>query len=408
MKNQKARWTSYLALGLGITFGSIACKKTVSPINTDRSLEQSQSDTFIQGELIPNQYIVVLKDTELEAKMKTANYSDRKKMVAEKITDHLASSKIEGEVALSYGKVLLGGMVKMTAEQAEKLKLNKNIERIEQDKTIGLTPYAKPGNGNGNSGGGGAVVQETPWGITRIGGAGNGVGKTVWVIDSGVDLDHPDLTVDVTKSATFLGGNSTPDDQNGHGTHVAGTIGALNNGIGVVGVAAGATIVAVRVLDRKGSGSISGVIAGVDYVAANAGTNDVANMSLGGGVSTSLDNAVIAAANSGVKFALAAGNESDNANNHSPARVNGTNLYTISAMNSSDAWASFSNYGAGVDYCAPGVGILSTWKSGGYNTISGTSMAAPHVAGILALGGITTSGYVTGDPDGNADPIAHR
>ena len=130
-------------------------------------------------------------------------------------------------------------------------------------------------------------------------------------------------------------------------------------------------------------------------------------MSLGGPVSQAVDDAVSAAAqSSGIKFVLAAGNESDNANNHSPARVNGNNIYTISAMNSSDVWASFSNFGnPPIDYCAPGVSIKSTWKDGGYNTISGTSMAAPHAAGVLLLGSARTSGTVNGDPDGNPDTI---
>jgi subtilisin family serine protease len=214
------------------------------------------------------------------------------------------------------------------------------------------------------------------------------------------------LTVDVARSKTFLGGTSTPDDQNGHGTHVAGTIAAKNNSIGVVGVAAGATVVSVRVLDRRGSGSTSGVIAGVDYVAAVASSGDVANMSLGGGVSLALDAAVSVASGS-CKFSLAAGNETDNANNHSPARVNGANIFTISAMGIGDKWASYSNYGnPPVDYCAPGSSIYSTYKDGGYATLSGTSMAAPHVAGVLLLGAIRNGGSVSGDPDGNADVIA--
>jgi subtilisin family serine protease len=149
------------------------------------------------------------------------------------------------------------------------------------------------------------------------------------------------------------------------------------------------------------------VIAGVDYVAANGANGDVANMSLGGPVSDALDDAVKNAASNGIKFLLAAGNESDDANNHSPAHVNGSNIYTVSAMWDDDSWASFSNYGnPPVDYCAPGVYILSTYKNGGYETLNGTSMAAPHVAGILLLGNISTDGNVSGDPDGNADPIA--
>ena len=114
------------------------------------------------------------------------------------------------------------------------------------------------------------------------------------------------------------------------------------------------------------------------------------------------------AAANGIKFVLAAGNSGANADNYSPASANGPNVYTISAMSSSnDNWASFSNYGPSVDYCGPGVSVYSTYKNNGYATMSGTSMAAPHVAGVLLMGNISTSGYVNNDPDNNADPIAH-
>ncbi len=259
--------------------------------------------------------------------------------------------------------------------------------------------------------GGGGSTQTTPYGITRVNG---GVASTarVCVIDSGVDLDHPDLNVDVSASRSFLGGKDAdnPDDQNGHGSHVAGTIGALNNNQGVIGVAAGATIVSVRVLDRRGSGAYSGVIAGVDYVASGAPNCSVANMSLGGPVSDALDQAVLNAGQKGVTMTLAAGNETDDARNHSPARAGGVSksdrVYAISAIDSNDAFAYFSNYGPAVEYAAPGVSIYSTYKDGGYSTLSGTSMAAPHAAGVFALGAARTSGVVSsGDPDGTPDPI---
>ena len=254
-------------------------------------------------------------------------------------------------------------------------------------------------------------TQSTPWGITRVKGGISGVGKTVCVLDTGVDLDHRDLYVNVGLSQSFLGGRdaNNPDDQNGHGTHVAGTIGAINNSVDVVGVAAGATIVSLRVLDRRGSGSYSGVMAGVDYVAKTKvnGTRlcDVANMSLGGGVSQTLDNAVITAS-SVTPFVLAAGNESDDAENHSPARAEGTGIYTIAATSSTDLFASFSNYGSHVDWAAPGVAVLSLWKNGGTNTISGTSMAAPHVAGLILLNGPNSDGRTTIDSNGDTYNIA--
>jgi subtilisin family serine protease len=163
----------------------------------------------------------------------------------------------------------------------------------------------------------------------------------------------------------------------------------------------------VKVLDSTGSGTFSGVLAGINYVAANGQAGDVANMSLGGGISPTIDAAVVAAS-AVVKFAVAAGNETDNALNHSPARAEGVNIYTVSAMASGDSWASFSNYGTPVDYCAPGVSIYSTYKNGGYVSMSGTSMATPHVAGLLLLGTISVNGYVKNDPDGSADPIAYK
>ena len=119
-----------------------------------------------------------------------------------------------------------------------------------------------------------------------------------------------------------------------------------------------------------------------------------------------MDDAVVAASNKGIKFCLAARNSSDNASNHSPARANGSNIYTISAMDANDNWASFSNYGnPPIDYCAPGVSIKSTWKGGGYKTISGTSMATPHAAGVLLLGNASVDGKVNGDPDSDNDDI---
>lgn len=281
---------------------------------------------------------------------------------------------------------------------------NTNIAYCEQDQVMTAIQFrgmkGKPGSGGGTQ-----PPQETPWGIARVNGGGAGNFATAWVIDSGINLTHPDLNVDVQRSRSFVRDDS-PEDQNGHGTHVAGTIAAIDNDIGVIGVAPGAPVVAVRVLDRRGNGSTSGVIAGVDYVAQFGRPGDVANMSLGGGVSQTLDNAVIAAAAGGVRFALAAGNERDDANNHSPARANGPNIFTVSSFAIGDNWSSFSNYGnPPVDYAEPGSSIKSTWKGGGYNTISGTSMATPHLAGILLQGNVADGGRVNGDPDGNPDVI---
>jgi hypothetical protein len=250
------------------------------------------------------------------------------------------------------------------------------------------------------------TMQCTPWGIARVNGGASGVGKRAWVIDSGVDTLHPDLNVNTSLSATFATGTTNPQDESGHGTHVSGTIAALDNGFGVLGVASGAEVVAVRVFDATGGGPYADVIAGVNYVAANASIGDVANMSLGGPASTALDDAVIAAS-ANCKFALAAGNDSQDANSVSPARANGPNVYTVSAMGINDNFASFSNYGnPPVDYCQPGVNVLSCSLNGSYAYNNGTSMAAPHLAGLLLLGNLCSATYVNGDLDITPDPIA--
>lgn len=206
-----------------------------------------------------------------------------------------------------------------------------------------------------------------------------------------------------------MSGVTSANDENGHGTHVAGVIGAQNNGVGITGVASGATLVALKVLNQLGEGRLSGIIQAVNYVRQNGRAGDVVNLSLGGeGLSTTLDNAIRQAANAGILFAIAAGNDGKNADDFSPARVNYANVFTVSAMNRNNRWASFSNFGSSVDVCAYGVGITSTYKNGTYATLSGTSMAAPHVAGLLLIRGskLPTRGLVTGDPDGTPDPVA--
>lgn len=314
-----------------------------------------------------------------------------------------------GNIAYVYENTVRGFAVNASAQGVENMRRgNAAIAYCEQDQIATIidpvNSLAKPGGGGGT-----APAQVTPYGITRVGGGLAGTYRTAWVLDTGIDLDHPDLNVDVPRSRNFVSRETSPEDLNGHGTHVAGTIAALNNSIGVIGVAPGAPVVAIRVLNRRGSGSYADIIAAVDYVGANAAAGDVANMSLGGGASQALDDAVVAAAGRGIIFSLAAGNESTSATTKSPARANGANVYTVSAINSSDVFASFSNFGnPPIDWAAPGVGVQSTWLSGGYNTISGTSMAAPHVAGLYLLGAVRADGLAINDPDGNRDPIARH
>lgn len=403
--------TTFRGIALAISMGValVACQS-----EQDLSLPDSQELEIIKyqnGDIIPGKYIVTLNPTGLNLR-KDMSYASVQATMRKTGSSILAKYRIaDANIEHVYGSTIEGFSVSLTDEQYAVLAKDPSVKAIEPDRIIALAP--PPGKGPGSGGGGGSTGQTTPWGITRVGGSLNysGSGKA-FILDTGIDLDHPDLNVSTTLGFNaFTSGRDAGslDDGNGHGTHVAGTVAAINNTIGVVGVAAGASVVPVKVLDSRGSGSYSGVIAGVNHVAAVGNSSDVANMSLGGPVSQALDDAVLAAS-SKVKFAIAAGNSSANAANYSPARVNGINIYTISAMNSSDVFATFSNFGnPPIDFVAPGVSINSTWKDGGYNTISGTSMAAPHVAGILLFGGsVNSGGTVKNDPDGNPDTIAVR
>jgi subtilisin family serine protease len=254
-----------------------------------------------------------------------------------------------------------------------------------------------------------AVAQTLPWGIDRVEAdtstmaAFDGVWTDLngpdsndvnaYIIDSGIYKTHADLKV--VKHVNFVGDGKN-NDCNGHGTHVAGTVAAKDNTQDVVGVAPDVSLTGVKVLGCSGSGSWSGVIKGVDWVTANAAKPAIANMSLGGGASQAVDDAVRKSANSGVFYSIAAGNDGANACNYSPARAGRTKnadgtwnrnngVMTVAATNKTDGETSFSNYGACVDIWAPGYSILSTKKGGGTTTMSGTSMAAPHVGGGGAL-----------------------
>ncbi|MCY2688024.1 S8 family serine peptidase [Salinimicrobium sp. TH3] len=403
------KYYSGFAAALALT-AMVSCSQDETP-NSPMPEEPQAAQSY--SEIIPGQYIVVYR----EAGKMSGDHHLNSMQVQQKTQAVLTMNEVEGaEIVNVYSAALSGVTLKMSKSAALKLSKSKDVAYVEQDRIVALAPPCGTKNGEpcpddgGGDTGGGTGTQTTPYGITRVNGGVAYTGSNVaWIIDSGIDIDHEDLNVDASRGFNaFTSGRDSgaPDDNNGHGTHVAGTVAALDNNVGVIGVAAGATVVPVKVLDSRGSGSYSGVIAGVNHVAQYGQTGDVANMSLGGPTSKALDDAVLAAS-SKVKFALAAGNESADANNSSPARVNGTNIYTVSAHDSSDRFASFSNYGnPPVDYAAPGVSINSTWKGGGYNTISGTSMASPHVAGILLLGNVSSGGTVSGDRDNNPDTIA--
>ncbi len=313
-------------------------------------------------------------------------------------------------VSFVYDHAIRGFAGFIPPGQLKKLSQEYSVERIEEDFEITLNPVdekARPGGGGVTP-----AVQVVPWGVQAVGGPFNGTGKFAYIIDTGIDPNSKDLIIDAGRGRNFVtsGKLSSPawSDGNGHGTHVAGTVAAINNTIDVVGVAAGATVVPIRVLDNRGSGQYSWIIAGVDYVAGVANPGDVANMSLGGGYYATLNQAIENAANfANVKFAIAAGNEGRDCSATSPASANAFGVYTVSAHDRFNVFATFSNYGAPVDICGPGVSILSTKKGGGTTTMSGTSMAAPHIAGILLIGNVGDRGLVTGDKDAWPDGLAY-
>jgi len=371
-----------------------ACKKGADTTSTEPGDDGCVTGAGAgNGEIKANQYIVAFNSSVNARTTSRVSLDQISKNVLSRHAINVSSLKnsFEGEPG--------GFIATMSASDAEILRHDESVSIVEPDRVISL--------GNCFT-----VVEPRliTWNINRIG-YGNGIGKTAWIVDSGVDLDHSDLTVDQTRSHSFLPGVTSADDSNGHGTHVAGIIAAKNNSFGVLGVASGATIVALKVLGKNGEGNLSYIIQAIGYINANAKAGDVVNMSVGGeSGSDILDQQVQNAAARGIYFAIAAGNEGKLANTSSPARANGLNIYTVSAIDSLDNFASFSNYGNDVvDYAAPGVHILSTWSENRYAIASGTSMAAPHMAGLLLLRGrnITTSGYAKNDPDGTPDPIAH-
>ncbi|MGW4752860.1 S8 family peptidase [Streptomyces chartreusis] len=282
-----------------------------------------------------------------------------------------------GTVKKTFTKALNGYSAALSATEARRLAADPAVASVEQNQRVRLADTTQT---------------SAPWGLDRIDqvalplsgtytypdSAGSGV--TAYVIDTGVRITHQQISGRATYGYDAVDGDTTASDGNGHGTHVATTIAGST-----YGVAKKANIVAVRVLDNSGSGTTAGVIAGIDWVTANHSGPSVANMSLGGSASTSLDTAVANSIASGVTYAVAAGNSSANASSYSPARV--ATAITVGATTSSDARASYSNYGSVLDIFAPGSSIIA-----GYNTsdtatatLSGTSMATPHVAGAAAI-----------------------
>jgi subtilisin len=364
----------------------VACSGDDEPTKQIDDDDCLVSGSSISGKAIEGEYIVAV-DTP-DAGGRTAGVA---RILEE---NNLSSSAISDNFQGSYSYYVM----KLNADDADALRTDARIRAVEPDRHIsacGCFEVVEP--------------RTVTWNVQKVG-FGDGTGKTAWIIDTGIDSDHPDLNVDKTRSRGFDG--TSFEDDSGHGTHIAGVIGALNNDIGILGVASGASIVALKVLDENGDGKLSGLLNALTYVRSNAKAGDVVNISISfKDASTTLENEIQSLANRGIYFTLAAGNNSEEANLYSPGRTSGKNIYTITAVDSLNNFASFSNFGNDVvDYAAPGVRILSTYSEGRYAYLSGTSMAAPHIAGLLLInnGKINSSGFSIGDPDGVGDPIGHQ
>jgi subtilisin family serine protease len=313
---------------------------------------------------IANNYIVVLDDAVIGERGENS--------IAGYMADDMARL-YHGKLKHVYKHALNGFSVEMSEADAEAMSQDYRVRFVEEDGVMTAdTTQTNP-----------------PWGLDRIDQRNRplsgtytynwtGSGVRVYVIDTGIRTTHTQFSGRASNVFDAFGGNGA--DCNGHGTHVSGTVGGST-----YGVAKSALLRGVRVLDCNGSGSTSGVIAGVDWVTNNHINPAVANMSLGGGASSALDSAVNNLSNSGVPVAVAAGNSNANACNSSPARA--ANAITTGSTTSTDARSSFSNFGTCLDIFAPGSSILSAWFSSdtATATLSGTSMASPHVAGVAAL-----------------------
>lgn len=400
----KHLYLRFCVVGMALALLALGCSREPATV-TGPTMDGSAGPAPLMraaadAEIVPGSYIVVFKPVVVDVDQEVNDLGQRQGITA----------------TYRYRYALKGFAATISTPVVEALRSDPRIAYIEQDQVAHAI---------------GTQTNPPSWGLDRVDQHAlplnqtynynqTGTGVDAYIIDTGIRLTHTDFGGRAITGVDEITSGGTANDGNGHGTHVAGTTGGASYGI-----AKNVRLIAVRVLDNSGSGTYAQVIAGVDWVTGHHTTNPaVANMSLSGSASSSLDTAVRNSIADGITYCIAAGNNGANASNYSPARV--TEAITVGATNSSDGWASFSNYGSVLDILSPGVSIKSDWNTSdtATNTISGTSMAAPHVTGAAALYleanpsatpaqvasglvAIGTSGVISGVPSGTVNLLLY-